>query len=76
MSQTQENCRSIVSPQGNPDRNHVVTAEGFSPEELDERIKDAEEAEVVTNKIARLASEAEENPSGQLTGELRAVSEK
>jgi hypothetical protein len=39
------------------DRNHVVTAEGFSLEELDEKIKDAEQAEVVTNKIAHLAPE-------------------
>jgi hypothetical protein len=45
------------------DRNHVVAAEGFSPKELDEKIKDAEEAEVITNKIPNLASEKEEDPS-------------
>jgi hypothetical protein len=39
------------------DREHVVTAEGFSLEELDERIKDAEQAEVVSSKIAHSASE-------------------
>jgi hypothetical protein len=58
------------------DRNHVVAAEGFSLGELEGRIKDAQRAEVVTNKIARLASGAEEKPSGQLKGELAAVSEK
>jgi hypothetical protein len=58
------------------DREHVVTAEGFNLEDLAARIKDAEEAEVVTKKITHLASEAEENPGGQLKGELRAVSEK
>jgi hypothetical protein len=45
------------------DRNHVVAAEGFSLEELDERIKDAQQAEVITNKIAHLASEDEEDSS-------------
>ena len=39
------------------DRNQVVTAEGFGLEELDEKIKDAEEAEIVTNKIAHLDSQ-------------------
>jgi hypothetical protein len=39
------------------DHNHVVAAEGFSLEELDEKIKDAKEAEAITNKIAHLASE-------------------
>ncbi|MHC4334368.1 MAG: hypothetical protein ACYSUV_11545 [Planctomycetota bacterium] len=39
------------------DREHIVTAEGFSLEELDERIKGAEEAEATANKIAHLALE-------------------
>jgi hypothetical protein len=39
------------------DRNQVVAAEGFKLEELDQKIKDAEEAEAVTKKIAHLASE-------------------
>jgi len=39
------------------DRNQVVAAEGFELDELDQKIKDAEEAEAVTKKIAHLASE-------------------
>ncbi|MHC4334367.1 MAG: hypothetical protein ACYSUV_11540 [Planctomycetota bacterium] len=50
------------------DRNHAVVAEGFSLEELDERIQDAQEAEVVTNKIAHLASEDEEHSSTAAVG--------
>jgi hypothetical protein len=58
------------------DHEHIVTAEGFNLEELNARIKDAGQAEVVTNKIAHLASETEKKSRGQLKGELRAVSEK
>jgi hypothetical protein len=50
------------------DRNHVVAAEGFSLGELDKRIKDAQQAEVVTNKIAHLASEDEEDSSTAAVG--------
>ena len=39
------------------DREHVVTAEGFGLEKLDEKIKDAEQAEMVTSKIIGLDSE-------------------
>jgi hypothetical protein len=58
------------------DRNHVVVAEGFSLEELDEKIKDAEEAEVITNKIPNLASEDEEDSKGQAKGAFGAVMNK
>ncbi|MHC4346896.1 MAG: hypothetical protein ACYSUP_19705, partial [Planctomycetota bacterium] len=52
------------------DREHVVTAEGFALEELDAKIKDAGQAEVVTKKIARLAPGAQENPSVGLEGSM------
>jgi len=46
-------------------RNHIVTAEGFVLAELDEKIKDAEQAEIVTGKTARLHSQPEQNSKGQ-----------
>jgi hypothetical protein len=58
------------------DRKHVVTAEGFSLAELDERIRDAGQGEDLTRKVAHLASEAEEKPSEELKGEPEVLSEK
>jgi hypothetical protein len=58
------------------DRELVVTAEGFGLEELDQRIKDAEAAEAITNKIARLASERREDSRGRAKGAFGAAMKK